>query len=426
MKKILIVLPCFVFAVNFSQIEQSITNSLQYKIAKKKIEIYKKRLKIAKSKNYGSLDLSYKAVYFLDQPIMKSNTPTPVAVASDGVHLIYENISYEMDVSNKEHFSAKITYSYPLFTGFAISNNIDKSKIELIKSKLELQNIKRELILNSAKLYAKIYTLKATITALIQAKKALMDAQEQALCLYKEGLINKSQLYAIKAKYYATLAHIRQIKAQKNSLLFYLSYLLNKKITKIDGLEDVDISNNPNLLNRADIKALREGLKVGDKNIELAKSKNYPQVGLEVGVSKESDDFSFTKNDYQNLNQAYVAIGVKYNLFDASATKNSIEIAKIAKISNIIFYQNYINKVQAQYNCDIQTLNALKFELQAIKEELKARQSYYEYIKTKFNEGLVDVVDLNSAIAKLSESKAKKESIKAEIFFVKMKIKLDS
>jgi outer membrane protein len=57
--------------------------------------------------------------------------------------------------------------------------------------------------------------------------------------------------------------------------------------------------------------------------------------------------------------------------------------------------------------------------------EVKARLSYYEYMKAKFDEGLADSTDLTDAIAKLSTAKAKKEAIKANIFFYTVKANLD-
>ena len=67
----------------------------------------------------------------------------------------------------------------------------------------------------------------------------------------------------------------------------------------------------------------------------------------------------------------------------------------------------------------------MKKRLTAAKKEITARESFYEYMNAKFSEGLADVVDLNGAIAKLAEARAKKEYIKSQIFFWTLKANID-
>ncbi|QCI29013.1 TolC family protein [Caminibacter pacificus] len=427
MKKVSLVLIAtgILWAENFTQIKNEITNSLSYKLAQKKVQIYEKKLKAVKAKNYGSLDFEYNAVHFFNQPEMKLTSPQPVAVAPDGIHLIYQDVKATLPMADKNHFIGEIKYSYPLFTGFGISNLIKKSELELIKQKLELKNVKRELILNAAKLYSSIYALKCNINALKFAKNALNTAREKADALYKEGLINKSSVDEINAKYYEVIADIKNLKSQKESLLNMLSYLLNKKIDKIDGIIVKKINFSPDFQKRPDVRAIKETLKISDVDIKLAKSKLYPQIGFVAGLKREADNLILTKNDYQNIDKSYLGIGIKYNIYNGGATKNEIEMAKIAKASALIYYKNYLNKVKTDYQNDLANYKALFFRLKAAKEEVKARESYYEYIKAKFNEGLADSSDLNDAIAKLAAAKAKRDAIKAQIFFLGVKLRYD-
>ena len=423
MKKLIFFLPFMLFAKNFTQIKNEITNSLKYQLAKKQVQLYEKRLKEAKAKNFGKLDAQYSYIHFFQRSLMKLTTTQPVAVARDGVHLVYETFNTSLAMSDKDHFLGEIKYSYPVFTGFAITSLIKKSELELIQKKLELKNVKRELILNSAKLYSNIYALKCNINALTFAKKALKSAKEKAEALYNEGLINKSSVDEINAKYYEVLADIKNLKSQKKSLLNMLSYLLNKKIEKIDSIEVQKITFKPDFLKRPDVRAIKETLQIAKENIKLAKSEYFPSIGAEVALKKEADNFSLSKNDYQNIDKSYFAVAVKYNLFDGGAKLAKVEMAKIAKSSAFIYYRDYLNKIKTKYYNDLNEYKALFYRLKATKEEIKARESYYEYIRAKFEEGLADSTDLNDAIAKLAAAKAKRDAIKAKIFFLGIKLK---
>jgi outer membrane protein TolC len=423
-KILVLFIPFLLNAESFNDIRLNIENSLKYKLAQKKVEIYKEKLKSINAKNYGSLDLEYNAVHLFSQPVMKMDTMQPTIDSSGKLQIVPVHV--ELPMSDKNHFVGSIVYSYPIFTGFAVTNLISKSKLELIKSKLDLQNVKRELLLNAANLYANIYALKCQINALESAKKALLSAKDKAEGFYNEGLINRSSLDEINAKYYEVIADIKNLKAQKNSLLNSLSYLVNKKIEKIDGIIDLNkIKFKPNFNNRPDVKAIKETLAISDKDIKLAKSKLYPQIGFQIGLKREGDNIALSENDYQNIDKSYAAIGIKYNIFDGGATKAEIEMAKKAKLSTLLFYNDYLKNIKTEYENDFNTYNALFYRLKSAKEEVKARKSYYEYIRAKFNEGLADSSDLNDAIAKLAGAKAKRDAIKAQIFLLNVKLKLN-
>ena len=333
-KKIFVIIPFLLNAQNFNDIASHIQNSLKYKLAQKRVEILKERLKALKAKNYGSLDFNYNALHFFNQPVMKLTSKTPIAVASDGVHLVYKTFKSELPMSDKNHFTMSVVYSYPIFSGFAITNSIKKAEIELIKEKLNVKNTKRVLLLNAAQLYSLIFSLKSQLKALNAAKEALLSAKEKASALYKEGLINKSNLDEIDAKYYEVVADIANINSQKKVALNSLSYLVNEKISDIDDIGIVKkLKFTPDFQKRPDIKAIKEALKISSLDIKLAKSKLYPQIVFQVGIKKEGDNLIITQNDYQNIDKSYSAIAIKYNLFDGGEKKAQIESAKLAKLA---------------------------------------------------------------------------------------------
>ena len=411
MKKRIFFIPFLLMAQNFTDIQKEITNSTKYKIQQEKIKIYTQKLKSVKSINFGRLDLNYKGVYFFDTPTMKLSIP-PL-------------INDDLPMSDKTHFIGEIKYSYPIFSGFAISNMIKKSKLELIKQKLELSNLKRVLTIEVAKIYANIYSLNQQIIALNTQKEAILSSKKKAEGLYNAGLLDKSNLDEIDAKYFETIASIQNIKSQKKSLLETLSYIINKPVNKIDSISITHKEFKPNFLKRADVKAIKQTLKIANTDIKIAKSKLYPSVNFAIALKKEADTALLDENDYQNIDKSYAGISITYNIFDGGEIRSKIEMAKLAKISNQLFFNDYLKKIQTEYSNLLNQYNALFYQLNSAKKEIKARKSYYEYIKAKFDEGLADVSDLTDALAKLTASKAKKEIIKSQIFFVEKQLELN-
>ena len=422
--RIFLFLPAFAFAINYNTLISHVSNSYIYKLSKNKITLAKKALKATKALNYGKLDAKYVAVRFFEVPKLKITTPMPVAALPDG-SLVYQNVNSELPMSDKSHFIGEIKYSYPLFTGYAITSSIEKSKLNVLKEKLNFQNTKRVLILNATKLYCAIYALKMQQNALKKAKEAVLSAKDKAKALFNAGLINKAQIDEIDAKYFNIIAEIKAVNSKKEELTNTLSTLLNVQIDSIDTLGDIKISNELNAKNRPDVKALKLELKIQNENLKLAKSSFYPKLLAEIALKKEADNLGLSKNDYQNIDKSYASIGIEYNIFSGGADREKLEMAKIAKIQALLFYKDYLQKAKTELKNDLATLEALKYRLKAAKKEVKARESYYEYVKAKFDEGLADSSDLNDAIANLAVSRAKRDKIKSDIFFYTVKTNLD-
>ena len=411
-----------IYAQTFSQIVNNIPNSYIYKISKNNILLQKEALNKTKSQNYGKIEAEYNAVRFFNQPVMKIDSMQPVAVDPNTNLLIYKEVHSTLPMGDKNHYIFQLKYSYPIFTGFAISNSIKKAKLEFIKSKLKFQNTKRELILNAAKLYAAIYALNEEIKALQFAKNALFLAKEKVKALFDEGLVDSSNVSEIEAKYYEIVAKIEKQKSQKTTLLNSLNELLNTDIKDISSLEKIDIKNC-DVTKRADIKEVYKTLQIAQLQEKLAKSSFYPKVGLEIAFKREGDNIFVTKNRYQNIDSSYIALGIKWDF--SGKNRAELKMAKIAKMNALLFYKNYLNKARNELKNDFVLLKALRTELKSAVSEEKARESYYKKIKAKFDEGLVDSVALSDAIAKFSTAKAKKEYIKSQIFFYNVKTNLD-
>ena len=403
MKKILFFIPLFLLAENFNQIVKYIDNSLNYQIEKEKLTLNKQQVKQYQKIKYGKLDIDYQGIYFFTRPYQKT------AISN-------------VNIADKTHYIGEIKYSFPIFDKL-LNNSIKKQRIKLIKQKLVVENIKRELFLKVAQIYSNIFALKQNIKAMKLEKKALLSAKNKAQAFYKSGLMNKSNLDLINAKYYDVLAQIEELKSKKNSLLEDLSFILNKEIKDISDIEIIKYNLKPKFENRADVRVIQTTLNISKEEILLVKSLYYPKIKFQIGVKREADNFILDENKYTNIDKSYMALSLHYD-FDLSK-KHKLESAKIAKNLNYIFYKDYLNKIKSQFNKDKFKLKSLFYQLRATKEEIKARKSYFEYIESQFNEGLSDSEKLKDAIAKLALVQAKKDYIKSQIFFLENKLRID-
>ena len=419
MKKIFIlIVPVFLWAINFSNIARGIDNNLLIKSKEAKTKALKEMLKVAVSKNYPNINLSLNAVRLQETPTAIFYVPPLPPVNSV--------------VGTKSNFTGALSFTYPVFSGFAISNSINKAKLQVIKSELETDNLKRILYLNALKLYSAIYALNKVIKANKDAMQSVDISLKTALGFYKNNLLNLAGVYNIKAKKYDIKASIAKLENQRDTLSNKLFYLANMKIDNNIVLNKINIPTNMNyvmdlaLKNRKDIKIIQEQLKINDTDVKLSKSSYFPKVAIIGALKRQGDSLRLNGNEHTNANENYIGINLKWNIFDGFAKSHRKEAAIRQKEATILYFNNYKNLVKTNIKNSFLALHALKFELISSQEQLKAQNEYYLLTKGEFDNSLTSADKLSRAISKKAMAKAKVEEVKADIFEQKFKIALQA
>jgi len=406
-----LIFPIILFSYSVDELKKDIKNSYLYKIELQKYKLSKIDLKNAQSPNYGEIVAKYNASYLFEKKSLKIDINYPIP--------LHQNLP----ISSHKNFQLQILYNYPIFSGFAITNNIKIAKLKKIKQKLALKNTFNNLFLNAINLHSKIYSISQNIKALNEAKKALKDALNTTKDLFKQGLSNKAKILVFQAKYYEIDAKIKELTALKNSLINNLYLLLNKK-TPLLKIEIPKEKITLKLNNRADIKMLKKDLKIAEYIVKLAKSNLYPHIFFQAAYEKDAINSSLSKNPYQNINNSYLALSLEYKI--NLKNYSQIQSAKINKNITTLYFQNYYKKAKTEYKNLKLTLNSLFKQLKATNLQLKAKEEEYKIIKDKYALGLTTSTILKDAISKLAQIKAKKENLKAKIFFTFYKLKIIS
>ncbi len=418
MKKIIIfILPVLLLAGGLKDIFLNINNNLLIKSKDKQIEALEKMVQVKKSNNYPSLSLSLSAIKLKDTPTATFEfNPLPPITAPVGTR---DNVDFDL------------SFSYPLFSGFAISNSIEKAKLKVIKSKLERDDLKRKLYLKSLTLYGDIYAINQTIIAVKDALEAVGDSYKKAKGLYKNNLINLSNLYNIEAKQHEFQSKLDNLIAQKRKLSNMLFYISGVKIDKKISIKQKKFLKfryknliNLAIKNRKDILIIKKQLNITDIDIKLVKSGYYPQIALIGAIKKQGNNFKLNGNGYTNADNSYIGIGITWKIFDGFKKQKQEEALLAKKEATILYLQNYEKLIKINMKNSFLTLDALKNQLIAAQKQLKAQKEYLKLVQGRFDNELVSADALSRAIAKEAEVKAEVETIKAKIFIQKNKIAL--
>ncbi len=414
----ILLFPLLLFSSQLKEILRGVDNSLLVRSSISKTKALQKVVGVAKAKRYPKVDLSFSAIRLKDTP-----TATFILPHMPPINSI---------VGTKDNVYGAIEFVYPIFTGYLIENSIKKAKLQVIKSKLQTENLKRELYLKSIKLYSDIYALNQAIKATKEALKALDISLEKAQKLYKNSLINLSEVYNIKAKKYDMIANLQTLRAKKSSLqnlLFYISGVRVKEYFRLPQVSNVVNENEAikeAINKREDIRVIKKELDIGDSDVSLAKSRYYPDIALIGGVKKEGDNLRLNGNGFSNADKSYIGISLKWNLFSGFERRRGVEAVVLKKEATKLFLDDYKVKVKVAIKNSFLTLKSLYAKLQAAKEELKSQREYCKLVRGRFNNALSSADELSRAIASLSKAKAKFEQYKAKIFFQKYKILLQT
>ncbi len=402
-----------VYAQSYRQIVRQISNTPAVQSAKLMQMAAKQRALAAEGANLPSLDISVSGVWLKEKPAMI-------------LHL--GGASQRLPVGETRQFSAQLELSYPIFTGFAISAKIERSRLEAQRAKLKVEDLRRNLILNATELYGALEALEATLKALAQAKRATLEALKKAKGFEAQGLISKADLYNIEARVYDVEAALTQSRSRKEQLLNQLSYLSGARVRSIKGTISVP---NPASVDRmiakayryrSDLRALKKLLRVNDAQIRLAQSRYYPQVAARATLKRHGDTLALKGDGFSNADESYLGLSLSWNIFHGGSDRHNVEAARYRKLSNASALLDYRRRVAMEIRNAFTKLRALRFRLKSAQMQLKARKEYYRLTLGRFENQLVSADELSRSIADLANAKAGVARIVSQIEVQKAKI----
>ncbi len=412
---IILLLPVFIYASTIEDIIKGIDSGLLVKSKKEQTKALEKILNSKKSKNYPSFDFNFKAIRLSDTPTSVFNIPSFPQM--------------ELPVGTKDNLSASLLITYPLFTGYAITNSIKKARLKVLKNRLETKDLQRNLYLKAISIYSNIYALNEAIKATDKAIDAIEKSYKKAKGLYENGMLNPADLYNIEAKKYDLKTTSEEYQRAKKELLNNLFYLtdLKEDIYKLPILS-LHVKENEileyALKNREDLNALKTELKIDEKDIALSKSKYYPNITVFGAVKREGDDLSLNGNGHTNADKSYIGASFKWNIFDGYEKQNTYQAAVIKRKSRVLYIRDYKKAITKEIKNSFLTLKSLGFKKISAQKEIKASKSYFKLIKGRFENSLSSADELSRAIADLAKARAKLHGIEAKIFLQKCRILL--
>ncbi|WP_297482961.1 TolC family protein [Sulfurimonas sp.] len=295
----------------------------------------------------------------------------------------------------RNFFQSKLKYELPLFTGFAISSYEDIMKEMSKMKKLDKDKIENEKIYQLRKSYYDVALLDTSIAHLNIVMNNINILENTTKTMIEVGYAKKVDLLEVQAKKGNVTRLLVQMKANKELLLQYISFLLNKKVTEIRTPKtDVPMpayTDAQILKTNLDIKRATEGLAIRKSMQGAAEGAFYPTVGAFGEVSTADNTFLGDASDHK----AYtIGARLTWNLFNGGTDNSKLEKAKLDRLkmsSQVQLAKEGIALKIAKIRTKIKSINV---EIASLEKELALANAIYENYEYRYKEKLVSMSDV--------------------------------
>jgi len=332
------------------------------KHSKANIELNRLKREQVNASKFGEIDLVGSYTHYNHPRTLAPMTPADMATNPQGV------------ATTKDMFTTGVRYSVPLFTGFAMTQDVEISHLAFAMAKSKFSLTKEQLVYNIRALYVSVlslYELRDAQLAHIKALKALERTTKDAVNLGKKATVD---LLKVQRDLYDAKAILDGINANINKTIATLEALSGKE--HIGRLHKISVHpKKPRysisaLLRKATnldrLKIARYNIKKASKMVQKSKASYYPQIALDsyYGYSYgENDPTNPKSGEWADEKNYQVAINAKWDLYDFGKRDASIQQAKISQL-------------QAKYDNQQALLDIKKSIIQA-KEDIKKAYSQY-------------------------------------------------
>jgi len=222
-----------------------------------------------------------------------------------------------------------------------------RSRFDALKADTSMQVIEA---------YFGILEAERLITAAAEALKQVEQHKLVAQALFEEGVVTRNDLLQAEVKLAAARQNLLTIRNRRDNIWFQLNYLtgadqqfkgkLDEK-SAMAAIGEVQQESAGDLVNRAELKAIRSSVEASEAAVKESRSNYYPELFTQLSLD-------YVQNRRVNEQAIMSAmIGIKFNLFEGFATTSARERAVLSQSRHL----DVLRQTEAQIRLEIATAN---------------------------------------------------------------------
>lgn len=403
------VIQCCLMATDYATFIKSIATSPQVRYFEQLEKTHYALSQAQKGALLPTVDLSLSATKLQQTPTVTFNLPIlPTAMTAP--------------MGTRDHFEGALTLTYPLFTGFALTQMADKATLEYEKSQLKTLDSQRTLFIQATQLIATLHTLDAKGEAQHQALETMNLMYKKAKGYYDQGLLAPSELSAIESQKGHLEAEIVQTHYQRQAIALQLCYLSGLEESTITipstdiPLKPLDTFTTLALHHREDLASFSKAIMIADQDIKIAQSRFYPSLYLVGALKHQGSTLALDGDGYTNADKSYAGLLASWNLFQGQSDTYRREAALQMAHASSIAFSDYQQRVITEVTTSYLHVTSLKAQLESATKQLRAATEYANLTQGRFDNQLASADEMSRAVTQVANAKAYLATIRYEIF----------
>ncbi len=313
----------------------------------------------------------------------------------------------------KKAGNVNASLNYTLYDGGKKSDVYDSYESTIKSGKESLESLKNQISLTVTNYYFNYLSLVAQKEAKLKEIEQLNSQLERLNRFLNAGTTTEDEVQKLVSSVENANVNLQEIELQIVTILHNLEYITGSKVDITSGSNIKELEEISKDVERFDIKSLEYNVQTKLSNAKAQKSGYLPTITLDNTYTYYENNFdnkAYESNalDHQNVTSA----NLSWNIFSFGETKYKYESAYKSYLSSKLNYEYEKNKANVDLQLALRAYEISKAKIKSAQANLKAAESTYEVIKSKFENGLVDnVTFLTSLSEKFSAVSQLKTSI---------------
>ena len=303
----------------------------------------------------------------------------------------YSINEHEYPNNPKKRANAYGSLNYLLYDGGKKYDIYDGYETNIKSGEKSLDALKNNLSLTVIQYYFDYLSLEAKKDAKQKEIEQLTAQEDRIGRFYNAGTTTEDELQKIVSRLQNAIVELQEIELNIITITHNLEYITGTQVSITDGSKLEDINNLIQKSPRFDIQALDLGTQSKLSFAQAQKSGYYPTITLDNTFNYYDNNYDRKINDTDiNNHQNVASANMKWNLFSFGQTKYQYESKQKEYLASRSNFEYEKNKADVDLQLALKSYNIAKAKIKSTEATLKAAQSAYEIIKSKFENGLID------------------------------------
>ena len=305
----------------------------------------------------------------------------------------YSINEHEYPNNPKKRANAYGSINYMLYDGGKKYDIYDGYETNIKSGEKSLDALKNNLSLTVIQYYFDYLSLEAKKDAKQKEIEQLTAQEDRIGRFYNAGTTTEDELQKIVSRLQNAIVELQEIELNIITITHNLEYITGTQVSITDGSKLEDINNLIQKSPRFDIQALDFVTQSKQSIAQAQKSGYYPTITLDNTFNYYDNNYDRKINDTDiNNHQNVASANMKWNLFSFGQTKYQYESKQKEYLASRSNFEYEKNKADVDLQLALRSYNIAKAKIKSTEATLKAAQSAYEIIKSKFENGLIDNV----------------------------------